>query len=84
MEALDVRFLVLHDFDKAGFSIIGTLRRNTARYHFRRPPEIVDLVLRLADVVAEGLSVLPGEQWNWRAPLHVTGHGGRAFGRDNY
>jgi len=59
MEALDVRFLVLHDFDKAGFSIIGTLRRNTARYHFRRPPEIVDLGLRLADVVAEGLSAEP-------------------------
>jgi hypothetical protein len=59
MEALEVRFLVLHDFDKSGFSIIGTLRRNTARYHFRRPPEIVDLGLRLADVVAEGLSAEP-------------------------
>ena len=31
-----VRFFVLHDFDKAGFSILGTLTRSTRRYHFKR------------------------------------------------
>ena len=29
-----VPLLVLHDFDKAGFSIIGTLRRKTRRFTF--------------------------------------------------
>jgi DNA topoisomerase VI subunit B len=45
-----VRFLVLHDFDKAGFSIVGTLTRDTWKYKFKRPPEVIDLGLRLADV----------------------------------
>lgn len=45
-----VRFLTLHDFDKAGFSIIGTLQRNTRRYKFKNPPEIIDLGIRLEDV----------------------------------
>jgi hypothetical protein len=50
-----VRFLVLHDFDKAGFSICATLTQNTARYQFRHRPTVVDLGLRLADVEAERL-----------------------------
>jgi DNA topoisomerase VI subunit B len=45
-----VPLLVLHDFDKAGFSIIGTLRRNTRRYTFSSETNIIDLGLRLADV----------------------------------
>ena len=47
--------LVLHDFDKSGFSILGTLRRDTRRYAFRNRIEVVDLGLRLADVEASGL-----------------------------
>ena len=47
--------LVLHDFDKAGFSIVGTLRRNTRRYSFDNQPNIIDLGLRLTDVVDLGL-----------------------------
>jgi hypothetical protein len=46
----DVPLLVLHDFDKSGFSIVGTLRRNTRRYRFRRAFEVIELGLRLADV----------------------------------
>ena len=42
--------LVLHDFDKSGFSILGTLRRDTRRYAFRNRIEVVDLGLRLEDV----------------------------------
>ena len=60
MERMEgVRFLVLHDFDKAGFSIVGTLRRSTWRYQFKRPPEVIDLGLRLADVKAEKLEGEP-------------------------
>jgi hypothetical protein len=48
--ASDVPLLVLHDFDKSGFSILGTLRRDTRRYAFRNRIEVVDLGLRLEDV----------------------------------
>jgi hypothetical protein len=45
-----IPLLVLHDFDKAGFSIIGTLQRDTRRYAFGNEIEVIDLGLRLADV----------------------------------
>jgi hypothetical protein len=45
-----VPLLVLHDFDKSGFSILGTLRRNTRRYTFDNEVEVIDLGLRLEDV----------------------------------
>lgn len=41
---------VLHDFDKAGFSIVGTLSRDTRRYQYTNDVSVVDLGLRLADV----------------------------------
>ncbi len=50
-----VRFLVLHDFDKAGFSIVHTLKEDTRRYQFKVTPDVIDLGLRLTDVDAEGL-----------------------------
>jgi hypothetical protein len=50
-----IPLLVLHDFDKAGFSIVGTLRRNTRRYTFQNTIDVRDLGLRLADVQAQGL-----------------------------
>jgi hypothetical protein len=52
-----VPLLVLHDFDKAGFSLIGTLRRDTRRYTFDNKTKIVDLGLRLADGRALNLEV---------------------------
>jgi hypothetical protein len=54
-----VRIFVLHDFDKSGFSILGTLSRDTERYQFKHPPEIVDLGLRLEDVEKYGLESEP-------------------------
>jgi hypothetical protein len=51
----DVPLLVLHDFDKSGFSIIGTLRRDTRRYSFTNAIRVVDLGLRLQDVEHWGL-----------------------------
>jgi hypothetical protein len=50
-----VPLLVLHDFDKAGFSILQTLHQDTRRYEFKNAVNVIDLGLRLADVQAEGL-----------------------------
>ena len=47
----------LHDFDTAGFLILGTLQRDTRRYQFENDFEVVDLGLRLADI--EGLEREP-------------------------
>jgi hypothetical protein len=41
---------VLHDFDVAGFMILGTLHRDTRRYQFSNAIEPVDLGLRLEDI----------------------------------
>jgi hypothetical protein len=46
----DVKVLALHDFDKSGFSIVGTLTRDTLRYTHTTVPKIFDLGLRLTDV----------------------------------
>jgi hypothetical protein len=60
MEQLpDVRFFVLHDFDKDGLGIVHTLQHDTARYQFGRRPDVIDLGLRLADVEAEHLDAEP-------------------------
>lgn len=50
-----VPLFVLHDFDKAGFSIAATLQRDTRRYKFQNQIEVVDLGLRLGDVEEYGL-----------------------------
>jgi hypothetical protein len=47
--------LALHDFDKAGMSIAGTLKRNTRRFSFTRRIKVIDLGLRLTDVQELGL-----------------------------
>jgi hypothetical protein len=49
----DLPLFVLHDFDVAGFLILGTLQRDTRRYQFCNSVEVIDLGLRLADI--EGL-----------------------------
>jgi hypothetical protein len=48
---------VLHDFDVAGFLILGTLQRDTRRFQFSSAVEVVDLGLRLDDI--EGLEREP-------------------------
>jgi hypothetical protein len=45
-----IPLLTLHDFDKAGFSIVGTLQRNTRRYSFRHKINLIDLGLRMGDI----------------------------------
>jgi hypothetical protein len=51
----EIPLLLLHDFDKAGFSIAGTLQRDTRRYEFKNDIEVIDLGLSLVDVEAMGL-----------------------------
>jgi hypothetical protein len=41
---------VLHDFDVAGFQILGVLQRDTRRYQFANAVEVIDLGLRLDDI----------------------------------
>jgi len=55
VEHLRRPLLVLHDFDQAGFSIIGTLRRSTRRYRFRSQVDVIDAGLRLSDIEELGL-----------------------------
>jgi hypothetical protein len=45
-----VPLFVLHDFDVAGFMILGTLQRDTRRYQFSNAFEVIDLGLRLEDI----------------------------------
>jgi hypothetical protein len=51
----DIPLLLLHDFDKSGFSIAGTLQRDTRRYEFQNSIKVIDLGLSLADVEQMGL-----------------------------
>ncbi|MFV2063517.1 MAG: hypothetical protein ACC726_08380 [Chloroflexota bacterium] len=55
VDRLGVPLLVLHDFDQAGFSILGTLHRSTRRYRFRNKVEVIDAGLRLEDIETLGL-----------------------------
>jgi hypothetical protein len=48
----DIPLLLLHDFDKSGFSIAGTLQRDTRRYEFQNQIRTIDLGLSLEDVTA--------------------------------
>jgi DNA topoisomerase VI subunit B len=45
-----IPLFVLHDFDKSGFSIIGTFKRATRRYEFENKIGVIDLGLRLGAV----------------------------------
>jgi hypothetical protein len=49
--AYEIPLLVLHDFDKAGFSIKATFeRRQSRRYTFQNRIKVIDLGLRLDDI----------------------------------
>ena len=51
---------VLRDFDRAGFSIFGTLGTDSRRYRYRnKRTQFVDLGLRLSDAVSMGLEAEP-------------------------
>jgi DNA topoisomerase VI subunit B len=50
-----IKIFIVRDFDKAGFSIVHTLKSNTYRYQYEVLPEVIDLGLRLEDVEEMGL-----------------------------
>jgi len=54
-----IPLLVLHDLDKSGFSILGTLSNSNRRYEFKHDINVIDLGLRLDDVQAFNLE----DQW---------------------
>ncbi len=51
----DIPLALAHDFDKSGFSIAGTMQRDTRRYEFQNSITTIDLGLSLEDVKAMGL-----------------------------
>jgi hypothetical protein len=51
----DIPLLLLHDLDKSGFVISGTLQRDTRRYEFQNEITTIDLGLSLTDVEAMNL-----------------------------
>jgi hypothetical protein len=58
--------LALHDFDISGFSIFGTLGTDSRRYTFDNDLPIIDLGLRLADVLEMDLQSEPVPPVNLR------------------
>ena len=62
---------ILHDFDRSGFSIAGTLSKNSRRYVFRNSirEKFVDIGLRLAIVEALELQSEPVPQDEFRTWL---------------
>jgi hypothetical protein len=90
-----VPLFILRDFDKAGFAIKASYRKDTRRYQYNRDFEVIDLGLRLADVeehdlVSEEVSYTADPSDNLRengateeeiAFLCEGGHGKHYYGR---
>lgn len=51
--------LVLHDFDKAGFTIASTIQSDCMRHKFESQPHVIDIGLRLEDAERIGLQGEP-------------------------
>jgi hypothetical protein len=77
--ARDAPLLVLHDFDKSGFSILGGLRESGRRYQYGRGhrQKVIDLGLRLDDVNELGLEAEGafdrGSEYQRKANLRANG-----------
>ena len=56
LSKVGVVILALHDFDKSGAKIRHTLCNDTRRYSFKVKPEVIDLGIRLEDIMAMGLA----------------------------
>lgn len=74
--SLGVPVYVLHDFDKAGFSIVGTMQRGTRRYPHGLG-NVIDMGLRFEDVKKYDLVSEPapsaGSDWTVRGNLLDNG-----------
>jgi hypothetical protein len=75
----NVRLLVLHDFDKSGFSILGGLRQSNRRhqYGYGHRDNVIDIGLRLDDVNELGLEAEDafdqGSEYQRRRNLKANG-----------
>jgi hypothetical protein len=58
------RIFIVRDFDRAGFTIAGTLATSSRRYRFANQADVTDLGLRLEDVEEYGLDDEP-----WREKI---------------
>lgn len=68
----DIPALVLHDFDKSGFSIFATLSTSSQRYSFQHEIRCVDIGVRLEDV----------ETWGLQSELFYTKMSQKAVGEN--
>jgi hypothetical protein len=76
---LQIPLLVLHDFDKSGFSILGLFQRDNRRYTYRHHLDVIDLGLRLADVEKCGLgSEASGLTNSYKARSNLSDNGATA------
>ena len=70
--ANNLPLFVLHDFDVAGFLILGTLNRNTRRYQFSHRIEPIDLGLRLEDIAGLATRTSGSNQNQSEYPARTT------------
>ncbi len=71
-----VSILVLRDLDKAGFSIVHTLKTTGRRYQFNTDPDVIDLGLSLTDAMTMNLEpeeVEYSSEVDPRISIKVTG-----------
>jgi Protein of unknown function C-terminus (DUF2399) len=68
----DVPVFVVHDFDRAGFTIAGTLGTDSRRYEFAYTPDVTDLGLRIDDVQEYGLASEPWQEKGSQASVIRT------------
>lgn len=80
-----VMILVAHDFDKYGLLIAHWLSHDSPRYKFERPPNVIDLGLRLADVQRMRLQAERVEYHQRKHPGHaLTGCDGASSEEINF
>ena len=74
IDSLGVPVLVFHDFDKSGFSIVGTLKRDTRRYR-TGGANVIDAGMRLGDIdgLASEAANIVGSPYKAAANLRLNG-----------
>ena len=67
-----IPLLVLHDFDKAGLSILAGFERNTHRYTWKNRITVIDLGVRLRDVEEYNLNPEPCSNTGCRSSVEAN------------
>jgi hypothetical protein len=79
-----VTTFVAHDFDKAGFSILGTLQRDSRVYRFKNTPRVINLGLTLDDIREYDLQSEPVEYADEKDPRENLRENGAPAGECNF